>query len=40
MKGRHDKYRASGLAVDLTRVIDVVVAYQDRERERGDGFAL
>ena len=35
MKGRHE-YRASGVGVDLTRAVDVVVGYQDRER--GDGF--
>lgn len=34
MKGRHVEYRASGVAVNLTRVIDDVVVYQDRERER------
>ena len=31
MKGRHDEFRANGVAVDLTRVL---------RRERGDGFAL
>ena len=34
LKGRHDEYRASGVAVDLTRAVDVAVAYQDKERER------